>query len=55
MYQSFMLEVSIEGLRDIAGKIADAVYGQIPVSVHDGMKAMVHQRPYGVVLAIAPW
>lgn len=54
-YQNFMLALSTEGLKDTAGKIADAVRGQVPVSNHDGMKAIIHRRPYGVVLGIAPW
>lgn len=54
-YQNFMLALSIEGLKDVAGKIADAVCGQVPVSIHDGMQAIIHKRPYGVVLGIAPW
>lgn len=54
-YQGFMLALSIEGLKDTAGKIADAVRGQVPVSIHDGMQAIIHKRPYGVVLGIAPW
>lgn len=54
-YQNFMLALSTEGLKDTAGKIADAVRGQVPISNHDGMKAIIHKRPYGVVLGIAPW
>ncbi|RMD42352.1 hypothetical protein DV735_g2807, partial [Chaetothyriales sp. CBS 134920] len=54
-FQTFMLALSIEGLKDTAGKIADAVQGKVPVSVHDGMKAIIHKVPYGVVLGIAPW
>ncbi|RMZ84306.1 hypothetical protein DV738_g507, partial [Chaetothyriales sp. CBS 135597] len=54
-FQDFMLALSIEGLKDTAGKIADAVQGQVPVSIHDGMKAIIYKVPYGVVLGIAPW
>ncbi|KAK0383893.1 hypothetical protein NLU13_7985 [Sarocladium strictum] len=54
-YQEFILGLSIEGLRDTAGRIAGAVQGSIPWSIHDGMRAMIQKRPYGVILGIAPW
>lgn len=54
-YQGFILGLGIEGLRDTAGRIADACTGSVPDSNHDGMKAIVYKRPYGVVLGIAPW
>lgn len=54
-YQDFILGLSIEGLKDTAGKIAGALQGEIPVSNHDGMRAMTYKRPYGVVLGIGPW
>jgi acyl-CoA reductase-like NAD-dependent aldehyde dehydrogenase len=54
-YQNFIIGLSIEGLKDTAGRIAEACTGSIPDSVHEGMRAMVYKRPYGVVLGIAPW
>lgn len=54
-YQDFILGLSIEGLKDTAGRIAGAVTGQVPESIHEGMRAMILKRPYGVNLAIAPW
>ncbi|KAJ0164984.1 Vanillin dehydrogenase [Colletotrichum tanaceti] len=54
-YQDFILGLAVEGLRDTAGKIADACAGSVPDSIHDGMRAIVYKRPYGVVLGIAPW
>ncbi|KXJ88142.1 aldehyde dehydrogenase [Microdochium bolleyi] len=54
-FQNFMLDVTIEGLRDTAGRIAGACTGTLPSSEHDGMRAMVQKRPYGVILGIAPW
>ena len=54
-YGDFMLALSTEGLRDTAGKIADAITGQIPVTIYYGVKAMIQKKPYGVVLGIAPW
>lgn len=54
-YQDFILGLTIEGLKDTAGKIAGALQGAIPVSNHDGMRAMIYKRPYGVVLGIGPW
>lgn len=54
-YQDFIIGLAIEGLKDTAGRIAGAVTGEIPTSIHKGMGAMVLKRPYGVVLGIAPW
>ncbi|KAJ9148697.1 NAD-dependent aldehyde dehydrogenase [Pleurostoma richardsiae] len=54
-YQDFILGLAIEGLKDTAGRIAGAVTGQVPESIHEGMRAMVLKRPYGVNLGIAPW
>ncbi|RYP14074.1 hypothetical protein DL765_006608 [Monosporascus sp. GIB2] len=54
-YQEFILGLAVEGLRDTAGRIAGAVQGQVPESIHDGMKAIIYKKPYGVVLGIAPW
>lgn len=54
-YQDFILGLTIEGLKDTAGKIADACTGTVPDSIHDGMRAIVYKRPYGVILGIAPW
>ncbi|SPO05426.1 related to aldehyde dehydrogenase [Cephalotrichum gorgonifer] len=54
-YQEFILGLAVEGLRDTAGRIAGAVQGSVPESNHEGMRAIIHKRPYGVVLGIAPW
>ena len=54
-YQDFIIGLTIEGLKDTAGKIADACTGTVPDSIHDGMRAIVYKRPYGVILGIAPW
>jgi acyl-CoA reductase-like NAD-dependent aldehyde dehydrogenase len=54
-YQDFILGLSIEGLKDTAGRIAGAVQGEVPVSNHDGMRAITYKRPFGVVLGIGPW
>lgn len=54
-YQDFIIGLSIEGLKDTAGRIAEACAGSVPDSAHDGMRAIVYKRPYGVILGIAPW
>jgi acyl-CoA reductase-like NAD-dependent aldehyde dehydrogenase len=54
-YQEFIIGLAIEGLKDTAGRIAGAVTGEVPTSIHKGMGAMTLKRPYGVVLGIAPW
>jgi len=53
--QNFIFSVSVEGLRDTAGRIAGATTGTVPQSLHKGMRAMVEKVPYGVVLGIGPW
>uniref|UniRef100_A0A0B7KRP8 Aldehyde dehydrogenase domain-containing protein n=2 Tax=Bionectria ochroleuca TaxID=29856 RepID=A0A0B7KRP8_BIOOC len=54
-YQDFILGLAIDSLKDTAGRIAGAVQGSTPESTYEGMKAIVHKRPYGVNLGIAPW
>ena len=54
-YQDFIINMSIEGLKDTAGRIVSACTGSVPDSAYDGMRAIVHKRPYGVILGIAPW
>ncbi|KAH8664740.1 putative aldehyde dehydrogenase [Xylariales sp. PMI_506] len=54
-YKDFILGLAIEGLKDTAGRIAGAVTGFVPESIHEGTRAMVWKRPYGVNLGIAPW
>ncbi|KAH8800271.1 putative aldehyde dehydrogenase [Xylogone sp. PMI_703] len=54
-YQNFIIGLAIEGLKDVAGRIAGAVTGQVPDSIHEDTRAMVLKRPYGVNLGIAPW
>ncbi|KAF5966555.1 benzoylformate decarboxylase [Fusarium bulbicola] len=54
-FQNFILGLAIEGLKDTAGRIAGAVTGSLPESIHEGMRAMILKRPYGVNLGIAPW
>lgn len=55
IYQDFILGLAIDGLKDTAGRISGAVQGSTPESTYEGMKAIVHKRPYGVNLGIAPW
>ena len=54
-WAGFNLTVTIEMLRDIAGRIAVAVEGVVPWPADAGTSAMVTKEPYGVVLGIAPW
>lgn len=54
-YQHFIIGLAIDGLKDVAGRIAGACQGHVPESIYEGMRAMVLKRPYGVCLGIAPW
>ncbi|KAF7521540.1 hypothetical protein G7054_g12419 [Neopestalotiopsis clavispora] len=55
MYKDFILGLTIEHLKDTAGRIAGAVTGMLPESFYNAMKAMVQKKPYGVILGIALW
>jgi len=50
----FNLPMSVELLRDVAGRIA-TVTGSILTSALPARSAMVIKEPYGVILGIAPW
>lgn len=49
------LPLTVELMRDCAGRIAGAIKGELPIAGEEGMNAMVLKVPYGVVLGIAPW
>jgi len=53
--QNFIFDLSVEGLKDTAGRIAGATTGTAPHSTFEGMRALVEKVPYGVVLGIGPW
>ncbi|EXL66629.1 NAD-dependent aldehyde dehydrogenase [Fusarium oxysporum f. sp. conglutinans race 2 54008] len=54
-YEDFILDLTIEELKETAGSAARNIQGFVPESIINGMKAMVQKRPYGVILGIAPW
>lgn len=54
-FSKFNTDTTAEMFRDIAGKIAPALEGEIPVCQEEGTSALVLKEPYGVVLGIAPW
>jgi acyl-CoA reductase-like NAD-dependent aldehyde dehydrogenase len=54
-FTSFNITTTAEILRDLAGRIASALTGSIPVCQDQKTNAMVFKEPYGVVLGIAPW
>jgi len=51
----FNISVTVEMLRDIAGRIAGSMEGMVPQTSSKEKMALVLKEPYGVVLAIAPW
>jgi acyl-CoA reductase-like NAD-dependent aldehyde dehydrogenase len=51
----FIFDASVEMLRDVAGRIAGALQGEIPTCGQEGTSALLLKEPYGVVLSIAPW
>lgn len=54
-WAGFNVSTTVEGLRDVAGRIAGAVEGVLPTCADKDKMALVLKEPYGVVLAIAPW
>ncbi|KAH8707123.1 aldehyde dehydrogenase [Phaeosphaeriaceae sp. PMI808] len=54
-YQDFILGLSIEGLKDTAGRIPEATQGFVPNLIESGAHAIVYRAPYGVILGIGPW
>ena len=51
----FNMTMSMEMLRDIAGRIPSAMTGNAPTSENENSQAIVLKEPYGVVLRITPW
>ena len=47
--------VTTEMFRDVAGRIEEALHGEIPVCQDENTHAMLVKEPYGVVLGISPW
>ncbi|KAE9992163.1 hypothetical protein EG327_009896 [Venturia inaequalis] len=54
-FSKFNTDTAAEMFRDVAGKIALALEGEIPVCREEGTSALVLKEPYGVILGIAPW
>lgn len=54
-YQDFILGLSIEGLKDTAGRISEVTQGFVPHLSEKGAHGIVYREPYGVVLGIGPW
>ncbi|KAF4587421.1 NAD-dependent aldehyde dehydrogenase [Ophiocordyceps camponoti-floridani] len=54
-FQAFIFDACVDFLRDIAGRLVQAVEGSVPESIIPGMRAMVCKRPYGVILGTGSW
>ncbi|PFH61047.1 hypothetical protein XA68_18364 [Ophiocordyceps unilateralis] len=54
-FEDLVLGLSLDSLKDTAGRIGRAVEGSLPESIVPGMRAMVCKKPYGVILGIAAW
>lgn len=55
MFGKFNMMTTAEMLRDVGGRIEEALHGEIPVCMDDNTQAMLLKEPFGVVLGIAPW
>jgi len=51
----FNTTITTEMLRDVSGRIEQALHGEIPVCGQEGTEALLVKEPFGVVLGIAPW
>ncbi|OAA49703.1 aldehyde dehydrogenase family protein [Cordyceps fumosorosea ARSEF 2679] len=51
----FVVPLAVRMLRDLAGRVASAVSGSVPLVEDEGRSAMVLKEPVGVVLGIVPW
>ena len=54
-FVDYICAATVELLRDIAGRISQALQGDLPVCQEEGQEALVLKEPYGVNFAIAPW
>ncbi|KAI0390296.1 aldehyde dehydrogenase [Xylariaceae sp. FL0594] len=54
-WATFNLDVTVDMIKDAAGRVSAAATGLVPKPANPGTSAMVWREPYGVVLAIAPW
>ena len=54
-FAKFNISITTEMLRDVSGRIEQALHGEIPVCAQEGTEALLVKEPYGVVLGIAPW
>lgn len=55
MFCGVIFDATVEMLRDVAGRIPEAIKGEIPSCSQDGKNALLIKEPYGVVFSIAPW
>jgi acyl-CoA reductase-like NAD-dependent aldehyde dehydrogenase len=54
-FVDFICQATVELLRDVAGRISQALQGDLPVLSAEGQEALVLKEPYGVNFSIAPW
>lgn len=54
-FAKFNTTITTEMLKDVSGRIEQALHGEIPVCAHEGTEALLVKEPFGVVLGIAPW
>jgi acyl-CoA reductase-like NAD-dependent aldehyde dehydrogenase len=54
-FSTFNTANTLEIFKDISGKIALALEGEIPICQTEGTSALIVKEAYGVILGIAPW
>lgn len=54
-FDNLNLPLTVEMMRDCAGRIASVTAGSVPMAASAGTNAMSLKVPFGVVLGISPW
>jgi acyl-CoA reductase-like NAD-dependent aldehyde dehydrogenase len=54
-FVDWILPLTVEQLKDVAGRVSFSLQGSVPICSEEGRSAIVFKEPYGVILGIAPW
>ncbi|GKZ51965.1 hypothetical protein AbraIFM66951_008864 [Aspergillus brasiliensis] len=54
-FVDWILPLTVEQLKDVAGRVTSTVQGSVPICLEEGRSAIIFKEPYGVILGIAPW
>ncbi|KAL2843355.1 aldehyde dehydrogenase domain-containing protein [Aspergillus pseudoustus] len=54
-FVDWILPLTVEQLKDVAGRVTSSLQGSVPICSEEGRSAIIFKEPYGVILGIAPW